>query len=129
MSPTVEEHRHRAHQEFAEGLETIALRLRAAAVGAPSGTLEVTEGPDLRRTAVALVGAIVAMIVDWLQDPEPDDVERLIDEIASYCRQVMASLIERSIDRGPDGAAPAPPGPAAPPDRLDHLARDPAPGK
>jgi hypothetical protein len=89
----MEEHRRRIRNEFAAGLEAIGRDLRDASSSAAAVDIAVRIGPSPRRNAVALVGAIVEMTVDWLHDPEPDPLERLIDDIAHRCRRVLAGII------------------------------------
>lgn len=94
VSPIVEAHRRQTRNEFVAGLEAIGRDLRDAATGATRGDEIPRSGPSPRRNAVALVGAIVEMTVDWLHDPEPDPIERLIDDIAHYCERVMQAVID-----------------------------------
>jgi AcrR family transcriptional regulator len=93
VSAAMEEHRRRIRNEFAAGLEAIGRDLRAASSSAAAADIAVRIGPSPRRNAVALVGAIVEMTVDWLHDPEPDPLERLIDDIAHHCRRVLDAII------------------------------------
>jgi AcrR family transcriptional regulator len=96
ISATVEEHRRRTRDDFVDGLQAIGVDIRRARLG--SGTAPPTDrpGPSPRRNAVAVVGAIVEMTLDWLLDPEPDPVEDLIDDIAHHCRRVMQAIIDEA---------------------------------
>lgn len=91
VSPRVEAHRRATRNAFVEGLEAIGRDLHTDA-GAPLGA---PPGPTSRRWAVAVVGAIIEMTVDWLHDPEPDPVDRLVDDIAHVCRVVDAATVTR----------------------------------
>ena len=111
VSPTVEAHRRETRDRFVAGLEAIGTDLRATA-----GTTDVDvadqEGPAPRRNAVAIVGAIIEMTVDWLNDPEPDPLERLIDDIAHHCRRVLSAIID---EQATSATNPTSAGPTAQP--------------
>jgi AcrR family transcriptional regulator len=108
ISPRVEEHRRQIRNQFVTGLQAIGSDLRDAAilatgrpetaihapeVDAPSGT---RAGPSPRRNAVALVGSIVELTVDWLHDPDPDPIDALIDDISHHCRRMLAAIIDET---------------------------------
>jgi AcrR family transcriptional regulator len=98
VSPTVEAHRRDIRNQFVAGLQAIGTDLRDAAFAerGDDGTrhLESRDGPAPRRNAVALVGAITEMTVDWLHDPEPDPLDDLVDDIAHHCRRVLTAIID-----------------------------------
>jgi AcrR family transcriptional regulator len=93
VSPVVEAHRRETRNNFVAGLEAIGGDLRDAATGTTDSDERPRSGPSPRRNAVALVGAIVEMTVDWLHDPAPDPIEHLIDDIAHYSSRVMQAVI------------------------------------
>ena len=97
ISATVEDHRRRTRDDFVEGLQAIGADIRRARLGSGTATTSADRpGPSPRRNAVAVVGAIVEMTLDWLLDPEPDPVEDLIDDIAHHCRRVMQAIIDET---------------------------------
>jgi AcrR family transcriptional regulator len=96
VSPTMEAHRRETRNRFASGLEAIGSDLRDRALDAPT-MVERRDGPTTRRNALAIVGAIIEMTVDWLTDPEPDPLEHLIDDIAHHCRRVVTAIITESL--------------------------------
>lgn len=90
VSAEMERHRRQTREAFIVGLETIGTALlhsRGGGIGGPAGERPV--GPSARRNAVAVVGAIIEMTVDWLHDAAPDPVEQLIDDISVHCTRVL----------------------------------------
>jgi AcrR family transcriptional regulator len=99
VSAQVEEHRRRARNDFVEGLLAIGQVIRAAAPrpAAPKESAEPAQPvPSPRRNAIAIVGAIIETTLDWLLDPDPDPIDRLIDDIAHHCRRVMDAVVRES---------------------------------
>jgi hypothetical protein len=96
VSPAVEEHRRETRNQFVAGLEAIGRDLRTAATGNASFEPADRPGPEPRRNAVAIVGAIIEMTVDWLHDPEPDAIDSLIDDITFHCRRTLDAIIAES---------------------------------
>jgi AcrR family transcriptional regulator len=96
VSPVVEAHRRDTRNSFVAGLEAIGRDLRDAATGTTPVDESRRTGPSPRRNAVALVGAIIEMTVDWLHDPQPDSIEHLIDDIAHYCERTMQAVIDEA---------------------------------
>jgi len=92
VSPVVEAHRRAIRDQFVAGLQAIGADLRAAAAGAPTDATTAS-GPGPRRNAVAIVGAITEMTIDWLHDPDPDPLEGLVDDIAHHCRRIVAAIL------------------------------------
>jgi hypothetical protein len=95
VSPAVEEHRRRTRNEFVDGLQAIGRDLRRRATDVP----EASRGPGLpspRRNAVALVGAIIELTIDWLLDPAPDPVDALIADISHHCERVLQAIIDET---------------------------------
>ncbi len=81
----------------------------AGAVPFPVGTIETT-GPAPRRNAVALVGAMTAMTLDWLDDPGGDSIEKLVDDVTFHTPPPSARhhrAFSRSDQRNERGAASA----------------------
>jgi AcrR family transcriptional regulator len=95
VSAVMEAHRRETRNRFVAGLEAIGTDLRDKATRA-TGPAPRPPGPSPRRNAVAIVGAIIEMTVDWLNDPEPDPVESLVDDIAHHCRRVLDAIIDGS---------------------------------
>jgi AcrR family transcriptional regulator len=96
VSSEVEEHRRQTRNDFVDGLQAIGRQIGDASVPEASGHEAARPGPSPRRNAVAIVGAIIETTVDWLLDPEPDPIERLIDDIAHHCSRVVEAIIEES---------------------------------
>jgi len=96
VSAAMEEHRRQTRNRFVAGLEAIGSDLRDRA-GESAGDLSPGDGPTPRRNAVAIVGAIIEMTVDWLNDPDPDPVEDLIDDIAHHCRSVLDAIVRDAL--------------------------------
>jgi len=94
ISASVEEHRRRTRNDFVDGLQAIGTDIRQARSEATSGLVDGRPGPSPRRNAVALVGAIVEMTLDWLLNPDPDPIEKLIDDVAHHCRRVVDAIIQ-----------------------------------
>jgi len=103
VSTEVEEHRRRTRNDFVDGLQAIGQEIRNTAM-APVDE-QRRAGPSPRRNAVAIVGAIVEMTLDWLLDPAPDPIDDLIADIAHHCERVMDAIIQEA-----GGHAPASPG-------------------
>jgi hypothetical protein len=96
ISTDVEEHRRRVRNTFIDGLQAIGSAIRQAHTSVPDEQVRDRPGPSPRRNAVAVVGAIIEMTLDWLLDPEPDPIEDLIDDIAHHCRRVLLAIIQES---------------------------------
>jgi AcrR family transcriptional regulator len=94
VSSAVEAHRRNLRNEFVAGLQVIGAALRDAALDGTAANLELRAGPSPRRNAVAVVGAIIEMTVDWLHDPDRDPLDRLIDDIAHHCRRVLTAIVD-----------------------------------
>jgi AcrR family transcriptional regulator len=95
VSPAVEEHRRTTRNEFVDGLQAIGRDLRGGATDGP----EASRGParpSARRNAVAVVGAIIELTIDWLLDPAPDPVEQLIDDISHHCERVLRAILDEA---------------------------------
>lgn len=90
LSPTVEQHRRHAHHRFAAYIENFA------SPRVPTGTLPARR---YDRGALAMVGAINEVLVDWVLDPRPDDVEVLIDQVTEVFVLVQRALEPRADDR------------------------------
>lgn len=99
ISADVEEHRRRVRNTFIDGLQAIGSDIRQAYDSVPDEQVRDRLGPGSRRNAVAVVGAIVEMTLDWLLDPEPDPIEDLIDDIAHHCRRVVLTAIQEVSDQ------------------------------
>lgn len=97
VSDTVEEHRRQTRNDFVDGLLAIGRAIRDA--NGVETTLDEAQrpGPSPRRNAVALVGAIIETTVDWLLDPTPDPIDRLIDDITHHCERVMQAIVRESL--------------------------------
>jgi AcrR family transcriptional regulator len=96
ISPTVEDHRRRSRNAFFEGLQAIGAGIRQAQRRASDDQVRDRSGPSPRRNAVAIVGAIVEMTLDWLLNDDPDPIEKLIDDIAHHCRRIMDAIVEET---------------------------------
>lgn len=96
ISANVEEHRRRTRNDFVEGLQAIGTDLRQVASGVSPAQVEARPGPSPRRNAVAIVGAIIEMTLDWLLNDDPDPIERLIDDIAHHCRRVVQAIVDET---------------------------------
>jgi AcrR family transcriptional regulator len=96
VSPDVEEHRRRARNDFVDGLQAIGRTIRDADPHTAVPDEAARTGPGPRRNAIAIVGAIIEMTLDWLLDPDPDPIDRLIDDIAHHCQRVMDAIISES---------------------------------
>jgi AcrR family transcriptional regulator len=96
VSAEVEEHRRRARNDFVEGLQAVGRAIRDADTRTAIPDETARPGPSPRRNAIALVGAIIEMTLDWLLDPDPDPIDRLIDDIAHHCQRVMDAILRES---------------------------------
>ena len=96
VSDQVEDHRRRTRNDFVEGLQAIGRDIRTTKGIADDLDEAQRPGPSPRRNAVAVVGAITETTVDWLLDPNPDPIDRLIDDITHYCQRVMDAIIQES---------------------------------
>ena len=96
VSAQVEEHRRRARNDFVDGIQAIGRTIRDAAPHTEVPDEAARPGPNPRRNAIAIVGAIIEMTLDWLLDPDPDPIDRLIDDIAHHCQRVMDAIVRES---------------------------------
>jgi len=95
VSAEVEEHRRRTRNDFVDGLQAIGREIRDAS--GPPGVDEARRpGPSPRRNAVAIVGAIIEMTLDWLLEPDPDPIADLIDDIAHHCQRIVDAIVHES---------------------------------
>ena len=95
VSAQVEEHRRRTRNDFVDGLQAIGQGIREANVDPPVDE-QGRPGPSPRRNAVAIVGAIIELTLDWLLEPEPDPLENLINDIAHHCQRVVDAIVQES---------------------------------
>lgn len=96
VSAQVEEHRRQTRNDFIDGLQAIGREIRSANQ-VPAGVDERNQpGPSPRRNAVALVGSIIEMTLDWLLEPEPDPIGDLIDDIARHCQRIVDAIIQET---------------------------------
>lgn len=93
LSPTVEANRRRAHGAFAYFISASYAEGRLPMAVSLEGESRRFD-TRIRRLALGTVGAIAELMVDWLVDPEPDDIEELIDDLERYCHVVLAGLAE-----------------------------------
>jgi AcrR family transcriptional regulator len=98
VSDQVEEHRRHTRNDFVEGLQAVGRDIRTTKGIAADLDETQRPGPSARRNAVAVVGAIIETTVDWLLDPDPDPLDRLIDDIAHHCQRVMDAIVQESED-------------------------------
>jgi AcrR family transcriptional regulator len=96
ISATVEDHRRRTRNTFIEGLQAIGTDIRQARLQASDDQVRDRAGPSPRRNAVAVMGAIIEMTLDWLLNDDPDPIDKLIDDIAHHCRRVMDAIVEET---------------------------------
>lgn len=108
VSDQVEEHRRRTRNDFVDGLQAIGRDIRTTSGIAADFDQTERPGPSPRRNAVAVVGAIIETTVDWLLDPEPDPIDRLIDDITYHCQRVMDAIIQESFTSPGGGGGPRP---------------------
>src|SRR5689334_5298108 len=92
ISPAVEDHRRRTRNDFVEGLQAIGQAIRHANHH-PRYADPSAHTPSPRRTAVAIVGAIIETTLDWLRDPDPDPIDQRIDDITYHCHQLLRTII------------------------------------
>lgn len=97
VSVEVEEHRRRTRNDFVDGLQAIGRAIRDASTDPVIVDEQQRPGPSPRRNAVALVGAITEMTLDWLLDPDPDPIENLVNDITHHCQRVMNAIIQESL--------------------------------
>jgi AcrR family transcriptional regulator len=100
ISATVEDHRRRTRNAFIEGLQAIGTDIRQARLQASDDQVRDRAGPSPRRNAVAVMGAIIEMTLDWLLNDDPDPIEKLIDDIAHHCRRVIDAVVEETSSPG-----------------------------
>ena len=98
VSARVEEHRRRTRNDFVDGLQAIGREIRDANPQTAVDDETGRPGPSPRRNAVAIVGAITEMTLDWLLDPEPDPIDDLIADISHHCERVMDAIVGESSD-------------------------------
>ena len=96
ISATVEDHRRRVRNAFVEGLQAIGTGIRQTRLHSSDDRVRDRAGPSPRRNAVAVMGAIIEMTLDWLLNDDPDPIEKLIDDIAHHCRRVMDAIVEET---------------------------------
>jgi AcrR family transcriptional regulator len=96
ISANVEERRRRTRNDFVDGLQAIGADIRQARSDATDEQVDARRGPSPRRNAVAIVGAIIEMTLDWLLDPDPDPIENLIDDIAQHCGRVVQAIVKEA---------------------------------
>jgi AcrR family transcriptional regulator len=96
ISPTVEEHRRRSRNAFIDSVQAIGTDIRRTHTDATDQQVAQRAGPSPRRNAVAIVGAIIEMTLDWLLNDDPDPVEALIDDIAHHCRRVIDAIVDET---------------------------------
>jgi AcrR family transcriptional regulator len=96
ISATVEDHRRRTRNTFIEGLQAIGTDIRQARLQASDDQVRDRAGPSPRRNAVAVMGAIIEMTLDWLLNDDPDPIDKLIDDIAHHCRRVMDAIVDET---------------------------------
>lgn len=98
ISATVEAHRRRSRNAFIDGVLAIGTDIRRAHTDVTDDQIARRPGPSPRRNAVAVVGAVVEMILDWVvnDDEDRDTVDQLIDDIAHHCRRVANAIIDET---------------------------------
>ena len=96
ISANVEEHRRRTRNDFVDGLQAIGTDIRRARSDAKDEEVDARRGPSPRRNAVAIVGAIIEMTLDWLLNPDPDPIDNLIDDIAQHCGRVVQAIVQEA---------------------------------
>jgi AcrR family transcriptional regulator len=96
ISATVEDHRRQSLNAYIEGVQAIGTDIRRTHVDATDEQIAARSAPGPRRNAVAVVGAIVEMTLDWLHNDDPDPVEKLIDDIAHHCRRVISAIVDET---------------------------------
>jgi AcrR family transcriptional regulator len=100
ISPTVEDHRRRTRNAFIDGLQAIGTDIRQARLQTSDHQTRDRTGPSPRRNAVAIVGAITEMTLDWLLNHDPDPIDKLIDDIAHHCRRIMDAIVDETSSPG-----------------------------
>jgi AcrR family transcriptional regulator len=96
ISAAVEHHRRRSRNAFIDGVQAIGTDIRNAHIEVTDEQVATRPGPSPRRNAVAVVGAIVEMTLDWLYDDDPDPVEKLVDDIAHHCHRVIHAIVDET---------------------------------
>ena len=98
ISATVEDHRRRSRNAFVDGVLAIGTAIRTTHTDLDDDQVARRPGPSPRRNAVAVVGAIVEMTLDWVlnDDEDRDSVEELIDDITHHCRRVISAIIDET---------------------------------
>jgi AcrR family transcriptional regulator len=86
LSPAVEASRRATYRAFADFLLNVWTGSPLMPSTQPSG------GLDNHRVPLAMVGAIVELMVDWLVDPEREDIAGLVDDLEIYCRVMLAGV-------------------------------------
>ena len=93
LTAAVDARRRAVHHEFATYVEGLAGPYVAAGRVPPSG--------QYRLGAVAVVGAINEVIIDWVLDPDPAPVEAVIDGLADFVGLVRAPVTgNQPVSRG-----------------------------
>lgn len=102
ISATVEEHRRRSRNAFVDGVLAIGTEMRRAHTDLTDDQVARRPGPGPRRNAVAVVGAIVEMTLDWVvnDDEDRDPVEVLVDDIAHHCRRIITAIVDETTGSG-----------------------------
>jgi AcrR family transcriptional regulator len=99
ISETVDRQRRDARRWGAEFIE-MAWRLEPESSRAPAGS---TARPNIRRLAHGLIGGILDVILDWLLDPEPDDLDVLVADLVDLHDLVYRGLAEPATERSRQG--------------------------
>jgi AcrR family transcriptional regulator len=98
ISARMEEHRWQNRNRLAEFIRTVARSTapRYLPAGkAPKKPAFRDREPNVRRNNLAIAGAIVELIRDWLLDPDPGSVDDLVFDIVDFCeRSLRAALAE-----------------------------------
>jgi AcrR family transcriptional regulator len=94
LTAAIDARRRTVHHEFATYVESLAGPYLAAGRRPPSG--------HYRLGAVAVVGAIKEVIIDWVLDPDPAPVEAVIDGLADFLALVRAPVTGHGRGRAAD---------------------------